>query len=274
VIDFLDKKPAFRSLANTSEAFFMLSIENPALLYRIDKLTGKIDLVYIEQVEGVFYNALTFWNDKEGIAMGDPVDRCLSIIITRDGGASWQKKDCSTIPSTVTGEAGFAASNTNIKVIKDHTWIVTGGLKSRVLYSADKGKKWKLIDTPIQQGTETSGGYTMDFYDINNGIIYGGDYTKTKDAISNIITTIDGGKTWKTSADNKNQGYKSCVQYIPNSNGKELIAIGFTGISYSMDGGDEWKEISNEALLSFRFLNDSVAYAGGKNKLVRLTFHR
>ncbi|WP_299682202.1 oxidoreductase [uncultured Dokdonia sp.] len=274
VIDFLDKKPAFRSLANTTDAFFMLSIDNPALLYRIHKTTGKIDLVYIEQVEGVFYDAMTFWNDQEGIAMGDPVDGCLSIIITRDGGASWQKKDCSTLPTTAAGEAAFAASDTNIKVVNDHTWIVTGGLKSRVLYSGDKGKTWQLFDTPIQQGSETSGGYTMDFYNASTGIIYGGDYTKPEAAISNVITTVDGGKTWKTTTDNANQGYKSCVQYVPNSKGKELIALGFTGISYSQDGGDHWKEISKESLLSFRFLNDSVAYAGGRNKLVRLTFRR
>jgi photosystem II stability/assembly factor-like uncharacterized protein len=274
VIEFLDKKPAFRSLANTTDAFFILSIDNPALLYRIHKVTGKIDLVYIEQVEGVFYDAMTFWNDTEGIAMGDPVDGCLSIIITRDGGDTWEKKDCTSIPATATGEAAFAASDTNIKVVGDHAWIVTGGLKSRILYSADKGKTWALFDTPIHQGTETSGAYSMDFYDANQGIIYGGDYTKPELATSNIATTIDGGKTWQTTTGNANQGYKSCVQYIPNSNGKELIALGFTGISYSQDGGDYWKEISKESLLSFRFLNDSVAYAGGKNKLVRLTFRR
>lgn len=274
VIDFLDKKPAFRSLANTTDAFFILSIDNPALLYRIHKITGKIDLVYIEQVDGVFYDALTFWNDKEGIAMGDPVNGCLSIIITRDGGTTWEKKECSTIPKTAIGEAAFAASDTNIKVMDNHTWIVTGGMKSRILYSSDKGKTWQLYDTPIQQGTETSGAYTMDFYDANQGIIYGGDYTKPEVAISNIARTIDGGKTWKTTTDNVNQGYKSCVQYIPNSNGKELIALGFTGISYSQDGGDHWEEISKEPLLSFRFLNDSIGYAGGRNKLVRLTFRR
>ncbi|WP_299765703.1 oxidoreductase [uncultured Dokdonia sp.] len=275
VVDFLEKKPAFRSLANTKDAFFILSIDNPALLYRIHKSTGKIDLVYIEQVEGVFYDTMTFWNDQEGIAMGDPIEEgCLSIIITRNGGASWEKKDCSILPETIEGEAAFAASDTNLKVLGNHTWIVTGGVKSRVLYSPNKGESWKLYDTPILQGSETSGGYSMDFYDESHGIIYGGDYTKPEVAISNIVTTVDGGKTWTTTADNANQGYKSCVQYIPGSNGKELIALGFTGISYSQDGGNQWKEISKEPLLSFRFLNDSVAYAGGRNRLVRLSFHR
>lgn len=274
VIEFLDKKPAFRSIANTTDAFFVLSIDHPALLYRVTKKTGKIDLVYIEQEAGVFYDAMTFWNDSEGIAMGDPVNGCLSIIITRDGGTTWEKKACADIPATAIGEAAFAASDTNIKVVDDHTWIVTGGLKSRILYSPDKGNTWQLFDTPIHQGTETSGAYSMDFYDTDQGIIYGGDYTKPELAISNIATTTDGGKTWKTTTDNANQGYKSCVQYVPNSDGKELIALGFTGISYSQDGGDQWEEISKEPFLSFRFLNDSVAFAGGRNTLVKLIFRR
>jgi len=274
VIDFLDTKPAFRSIANTTDAFFVLSIDNPALLYKVTKKTGRIDLVYIEQTNGVFYDAMTFWNDAEGIAMGDPVDGCLSIIITRDGGATWKKKACKEIPLTAKGEAAFAASDTNIKTVNDHTWIATGGLKSRILYSPDKGNTWELVETPIVQGTETSGAYSMDFYDANQGIIYGGDYTKPAVAIGNIARTTDGGKTWQTTTDNANQGYKSCVQYIPNSNGKELIALGFTGISYSQDGGDHWEQLSKEPFLSFRFLNDSIAYAGGRNKLARFTFLR
>jgi hypothetical protein len=30
------------------------------------------------------------------------------------------------------------------------------------------------------------------------------------------------------------------VQYVPNSNAKELIAIGFKGIDYSNDAGESW----------------------------------
>lgn len=273
-IDFLDKKPAFRSLANTTDAFFVLSIASPALLYKIDKNLEEINLVYIEQAEEVFYDAMTFWNDQEGIAMGDPVDGCLSIIITRDGGATWQKKTCATLPKTEAGEAAFAASDTNIKIIDDQAWIITGGLKSRILHSSDKGETWELFETPIIQGSETTGGYSMDFYDDKNGIVYGGDYTKPEVTTNNIVLTNDGGKTWNPTTANANQGYKSCVQYVPNSNGNELVALGFTGISYSQDGGDHWEEISKESLLSFRFLNDSIAYAGGRNKLVRLTFRR
>ncbi|MCB0400212.1 MAG: oxidoreductase, partial [Winogradskyella sp.] len=67
------------------------------------------------------------------------------------------------------------------------------------------------------------------------------------------IRTIDGGKTWNVVANGKGPGYRSCVQYIPNSNAKELVAVGFKGIDYSNDSGDTWKHLSNEGFYTIRF---------------------
>ncbi|WP_035337016.1 oxidoreductase [Dokdonia sp. PRO95] len=273
-IDFLGKNPAFRSIASTSKAFFILSIENPALLYRYDRTTNQVSLVYTEQEEGVFYDAMTFWNEEEGIAIGDSVNGCLSVIITRDGGTSWGKLDCGSLPNQLEKEGAFAASNTNIKTIRDETWIITGGGTSRMYYSANKGFSWSIYNLPVAQGKDTQGAYTMDFYDNKTGIIYGGDYTTPEDNVDNIATTSDGGKSWVITASGENNGYKSCVQYVPNSNGKEIIAAGFTGISYSSDSGASWKQLSDAPFLTVRFANDSTAYAGGKNALARLNFKR
>jgi photosystem II stability/assembly factor-like uncharacterized protein len=273
-IDFLGNTPAFRAIASTSSHIFLLSIVQPALLYSYDKTTRSTELVYLEDVEGVFYDAMTFWNNQEGIAMGDPVDGCISVIITRDGGASWSKLACDKLPKTADGEAAFAASDTNISVQGTNTWIITGGKKSNVLYSPDKGRTWTLYKTPLVQGAETTGGYSIDFYDDKTGVIYGGDYLKPQENSANIAISQDGGKQWQLLGQNVNQGYKSCVQFVPNSNGMELVALGFSGISYSQDGGAHWKEISKEAYLSFRFLNDSIAFASGKNKVDKLVFKR
>jgi len=82
---------------------------------------------------------MQFWNDMEGIAVGDPIDACLSIIITRDGGETWNKLPCEKLPKVVDGEAAFAASNTNIITKGTATWIVSGGKKSRVFTRQIKG---------------------------------------------------------------------------------------------------------------------------------------
>jgi len=271
-IDFEGKKVHFRAIADTSTDFFLLSIASPALLYKINKDTGATELVYREDHEKVFYDAMVFWDDKEGIAMGDPTDGCLSIIITRDGGSTWNKVSCDDLPESAKGEAAFAASNGNIAVVGNHTWIVSGGMKSRVFYSSDRGVSWKVSETPIIQGTETTGAYSMDFYDENNGVIYGGDYTKPEENKRNKAITTDGGATWDLIADGVGAVYKSCIRYIPNSGGKEMIALGFTGISISNDSGNTWKDISKESFYTIRFINDSVAIAAGKNRISKLTF--
>jgi len=134
-INYEGNTPHFRAVACTSTDFFLLSIGSPALLYKVNKKDGKRRLVYNEVHEKVFYDAITFWNDLEGIAMGDPTDNCLSVIITRDGGETWHKVSCDQLPETTQGEAAFAASNGNIAVVNDHTWLVSGGMVYRNYWS-------------------------------------------------------------------------------------------------------------------------------------------
>lgn len=275
----LSKGLEFRSMSATDNHIFFLAISNPGVIYRYSKNKGfKIDemmvpeLVYKETHPKTFYDSMDFWNDQEGIAIGDPTDDCMSVIITRDGGETWAKLSCDDLPKAKEGEAAFAASDTNISIVGDHTWVATGGKASRVLYSPDKGKTWKVYDTPIIQGKETTGMYSIDFYDENNGFAIGGDYTKPNDTLNNKIRTQDGGKTWQVVANGKEPGYRSCVQYVPNSNAKELVAIGFKGIDYSNDAGKTWRHLSDEGFYTIRFLNDSVAYAAGRGRISKLTF--
>ena len=263
--------PEFRAVGSTENDFFMLSVGNPALLYKTGD-SGKMELVYKEENEKVFYDSMIFWNDKEGIAMGDPTENCLSVIVTRDGGNSWKKLSCEDLPKAVEGEAAFAASNSNIAVQGEKTWIISGGKKSRVFFSPDKGKSWKVFETPIVQGKETQGAYSVDFYDAQHGIMIGGDYTAPEGNSTNKAVTEDGGKTWKKISEGQGPGYKSSVRYVPGSDAKEIVTVGFTGISYSADAGKTWKELSKEGFYTIRFLNDSIAYAAGKNRLAKLIF--
>ena len=266
-------QPNFRSIAFSGKNAFVLSIANPALLFKIDlSVDNNSGLVYTEDHEKVFYDSMAFWNQKEGLAMGDPTEDCLSVIITRDGGETWNKLSCNELPKTENGEAAFAASNTNIAMVGDKTWLVSGGKKSRVFYSSDKGKTWEVFNTPIIQGQESQGIYSVDFYDENNGIIFGGDYSKPDENIANKAITNDGGKTWKLVANGEDPGYRSCVQYVPNGNAKEIVAVGFKGINYSKDGGHTWKQLSDKSFYTIQFLNDFTAYAAGKNGVAKLVF--
>ncbi|VAW25963.1 Putative oxidoreductase, partial [hydrothermal vent metagenome] len=263
--------PNFRSLAYTKKGIYALSIGNPALLYQYKNNIVKI--VYKEENKNVFYDAMRFFDELNGIAVGDPINDCLSILITRDGGNSWRKITCKFLPKIFDGEAAFAASNTNIAIVGEKAWIVTGGLKSRVFHTPDMGLTWKVYNTPIIQGKNSTGIYTVDFYNEKQGIICGGDYTDKFGNYANKALTFDGGKTWELVSENKAPKYISCVQYIPNTQGKEVVAVSTNGIFYSKNSGRSWKKISDEGFYSIRFASKNTAWLSGNEKIAKMNIY-
>ncbi len=268
-------KLEFRSMAQNSKAIFIANIGNPAFIYKMDKSDLSVVKVYSENHEKVFYDSMHFWNEKEGIAIGDPTEDCLSIIITRDGGKSWEKTACDNLPKIAEGEAAFAASNTNICIKGNKTWVVSGGVKSRVFSSEDKGITWSVTEVPIVQGKAMTGIFTADFYNKNTGIVAGGNYEVPEQNFQNKAITVDGGKTWNLIAENTGFGYASCVQYIPKSKGKQIVTVGAGGLYYSADGGNSWKQLSQDkSLFTIRFADEQTAFAAGKDKIIRITFKK
>lgn len=265
--------PEFRSIAVTNKGVFLLSVANPALLYKLSKDRKRVDLVYQEIHDKVFFDSMQFLNDNYGIAMGDPVENCLNVIQSEDGGKTWTKIACENLPNVEEGEAAFAASNTNLMLRGNSIFMVSGGKKSRCFVSEDKGKTWKVYATPIIQGEAMTGIFTADFYDDKIGIIAGGNYEEQENSTNNKAITFDGGKTWKLIGNGKGFGYASCVQFVPNSDGNEIVSVGGTGIHYSSDRGKNWKLLNEtKDLYTIRFQNDTIAYAAGKNKIVKMTF--
>jgi photosystem II stability/assembly factor-like uncharacterized protein len=265
----------FRSIALAGNSIFALNVGNPALLYKFSNRLIDKKLVYQENNEKIFYDSMQFWNEKEGIAFGDPTNGCLSLIITRDKGETWKKINCDGLPKFEEGEAGFAASNSNISIVGNKTWIVSGGKKARVFYSSDKGKNWKVYETPIVQGESMTGIFTSHFYNDKLGVIAGGNYDKPNQNFQNKALTTDGGKTWKLIAENSGFGYASCIQFFPKSGGNKLLCVGAKGIFYSQDKGKSWFQMSQDATFyTIRFIDERTAIAAGKNKIVRFKFKK
>lgn len=265
--------PEFRAIAQTKTDVFILNVGTPALLYKISKDGKRSKLVYTENGEKVFYDSMQFSNDKDGIAMGDPTEGCLSVIITDDGGDTWTKIPCDKLPKITPGEAAFAASNTNIITKGDKIWMVSGGKKSRVFYSSDKGKNWEAYKTPIVQGSEMTGIFSADFYDDKLGFAVGGDYEHLEKKSGNKMITTDGGKKWELIGEGTGFGYASCVQFVPGSNGNEIVTIGPSGLYYSYNKGKDWEKLlDNKTLHTIRFIDAKTAIAAGQNKIIRLRF--
>ena len=253
----------FRSVAITENAVFALSAGSPAKLYKGSSIKN-LKLVYEENDADVFYDSMKFFNEEEGIAFGDEMNGCMSVLITRNGGESWQKLPCSEFLPANDGDGAFAASNTNIDIVNDHVWLASG---TAIYRSENKGKEWEKIDLPIIQNKKTEGVYSIDFHCEKLGIAIGGDYSSPKANVNNLILTKDSGKTWEVISDEDSPGYRSCIQFIPNTDGKGIMVVGFEGIDVSVDRGETWKHISDEAYYSFRFFTPTTGIIVGKEKI-------
>jgi photosystem II stability/assembly factor-like uncharacterized protein len=186
-----------------------------------------------------FYDAIAFWDEQNGLAVGDPVEGRFSILRTADGGKSWALTPESDRPRALPGDGMFAASGTCLTVQgRTNAWIGTGGAAlARVLRTTDRGTTWAEAAAPITAGTSSAGIFSVAFSDALHGIIVGGDYRKEKEPSDNVALTNDGGRTWASPGNARIRSFRSGVVFIPGSSGREAIAVGPAGTDRSTDGG-------------------------------------
>ena len=72
-------------------------------------------LVVNQEPEG-FWDAMAFWDKYNGIVFGDPVRGAFSILLTTDGGESWQPVSDPKGLAALPQEGAFAASGTCLSV--------------------------------------------------------------------------------------------------------------------------------------------------------------
>lgn len=264
----------FRSIAVTATYVYVMSAGSPALCYRVDKKTGRVDEIYRDMDERAFYDSMKFWNDREGIIIGDPMNSCFSLLKTTDAGATFTKIECAAFPDFVDGEAAFAASNSNIVIKEDDIWFATGGTRARVFYSPDRGASWTAIDTPIIAGGAMTGIFAMDFYDTKKGVVIGGNWDNKNDTSANKAMTTDGGLTWTLINQGEEPPYCSDIQFIPNTSGKELIAVGSEGCWWSGDHGNSWMKLTDKGFYTVAMEDSTHGVLAGRNEIVRFTLSR
>lgn len=274
--------PAFRSIAVTNEAAFALTIASPAVLFRRD-LDGAIwDSVYVNKDPAIFFDSMAFWDDQEGLAMGDATAECLSVLITRDGGRQWNLLDCSELPQVATAasgqkEAAFAASNGNLVIQDDEVWMASGGVSSRLYYSSDRGKNWSVSNTPIMQGGAMTGMFSVARCpdEGNVGMAWGGNWEEMEDNSANKIVSNDGGLQWELLTPNDGPGYRSSVQFVPNSSCQGIWAVGIPGVSQSWDAGETWTTEADSSYYTVRFdSKGETAWLAGRGRVKRMPVTR
>ena len=77
--------------------------------------------------------------------------------------------------------------------------------------------------------------------------------------------------SWKAVGEGTGFGYASCVQFVPGSDGNELITAGPSGIYYSYDRGKTWKKIlESRNFHTLRFIDNKNVIIAGQNLILKL----
>ncbi|MFO0843504.1 MAG: glycosyl hydrolase [Gemmataceae bacterium] len=206
-----------------------------------------------------FFDAIAFWDEKNGIALGDPVKGQFQLLVTADGGASWKPLPAKTLPPALPGEGAFAASGTCLVTHGEkYVWFATGGAKSaRAFRSRDRGLTWEVSETPVAAGAESAGIFSIAFRDKDHGVVVGGDYRKPNDVGATAATTSDGGKTWALI--DKRLPFRSAVAWAKD----RWVAVGTSGSHASLDGGATWTPLDREKYNSVGFTPTGEGWAVG-----------
>jgi photosystem II stability/assembly factor-like uncharacterized protein len=213
--------------------------------------------------KGIFFDSMDFWNENEGILIGDPIDEKPFILRTLDGGVTWKRIDKAKLPNVLVGEASFASSGTCIDIHPSgKAWLNT---QSRIFFTPDKGETWQVYQTPFKQGT-TSGIFGLHFWNENQGIAVGGDYKNDKEKTNNVAITHDAGKTWEFLEAASPDGLKESGCMLPNNN---LLLVGTSGTSLLSDEIDAWKAIDNESFHAISCFKDACWTIGGKGNIAK-----
>jgi len=224
-------------------------------------------VVFQNEEPTAFFDGFDFWDQNTGILISDAIDEKLYLLKTDDSGENWSRVGAASLPDLTEGEYGFAASGTGIVTIGNQkVWIATGGAKSRVFYSPDQGENWSVFETPIISGKPSTGSFSITFRDEQNGITVGGDYEIDTAAVSNVAITNNSGKTWKGIENPETVPFKSCVTYLGNN---EYLAVGTSGVSWSLDDGASWSTIDTTSFHTMDFDEKSgVGWMAGGNGVV------
>ncbi len=190
-----------------------------------------------------FYDCMAFYpGGRKGLAVSDPVDGKLRILSTSDAGQSWAVLPRAGMPASA-DEYGFAASGDCLVTAGKAAFLITGGAKSRILRSDDRGLTWTAVESGIPEGP-AAGGFAGAFASPRHGIAVGGDFGEKPVLEDNTAYTRDG-RTWTVGATLTHVGED--VTFI---RGWRLAVAtgdyrGSVGTSLTRDGGATWTRVSD-----------------------------
>jgi photosystem II stability/assembly factor-like uncharacterized protein len=218
-------------------------------------------LSFVNHDPDAFYDCMTFFDDRRGLALSDPVGGKFRIIATADGGLTWHVVSPAGMPPALPGEFAFAASGECL--VTDHgrrAWFGTGGAaQARVFRSDDGGATWQVSATPIRSGP-SAGIFALAFRGQQHGFAVGGDFLTPTVAPDSLAVTSDGGATWQLVADAPNE-YRSGAAWVT---GQAAVAVGPSGSDGSRDGAETWERFDDGSFDTVDCAHNGACWASGE----------
>ena len=170
------EKRDFRDIEgfNDSTAIIM-AVDEPSYILKTSNAGKSWKVVYANADKGMFLDAMDF-SGKNGIVIGDPIMGKFFIAKTNDAGDTWQDVPFANRAVADSGEACFASSGTNVRLLKNNRPIfISGGVSSHLFLQNKK------VILPIIQGKESTGANSVAYKNKKMFIVVGGDFNKKND---------------------------------------------------------------------------------------------
>ncbi|MBK6422754.1 MAG: hypothetical protein IPI38_08610 [Gemmatimonadetes bacterium] len=249
-------------------------------IYKTTDAGQNWQIQFINRTPEAFYDCFAFWDAESGIAFSDNVNGVFPVLATRDGGLDWHflsepgSETPSPVPAATAGEGAFAASGTCVATLgKEAAYIATGaGTRSRLLFTPDRGRTWVSYDTPVSQGTNTTGHTSIAFQDERTGLVVGGDIGSATSGGIRVALTADGGRRWTEGGQPTFPGAVYGAAWVPGSRGT-VVAVGPGGASLSRDEGRTWAPLDSLAYWSVAFAGPKAGWmVGPGGRITKVSF--
>ena len=242
---------------------------NASRIYRTDDAGLSWQLVFQNELPEAFFDCLAFWDASQGLAFSDSTQGRFPIISTTDGGRSWESLPAP--PDPLTGEGSFAASGTCVATgDAGRAWIGTGAAEhARVLSTADFGRSWRAVETPIVSGA--SAGIASVVIGQNALYALGGNVANTSEVGVHLAVSTDGGLQWAARAVGQLPAIYGAT-IVHHQSREVLLATGPGGLFASSDQGVTWRRLSDDNLWSVAGVPSRAWAVGPAGRIVRIDY--
>ena len=213
-----------------------------------------------------FANNVWFFDENDGVALGDQADGYWDIWTTDDGGATWERVPEVNFSGHAIGPNEYGWTGC-MDAIGDNTIIFGSHAPEGYAYiSHDRGYTWFGNFTGCPGTGLNPGVNDLAFKDPMNGLA-----AHDNGATYDLFETSDGGVNWQPIT-YTGICYASGLSYVPGTANTYIstgAASGVSGASYSLDGGHTWTdyaEVTDIQLLECDFVEGGIGWAGSFNE--------